>query len=168
MKKLIFLLGVLIAFPVFSQQKAVDDLFNQYALQDGFITVTVSKGALDLLAAIDQDKDLKALAGSINRIRILATEGSKGKSLNMDFYKEILPKIPVRDYTELVHVRSVEQNVIILVKEKDGIINDFLLVVGGEDNALISIQGNIDLKNLSKLSSTMPGSGLHHLEKADM
>lgn len=168
MKKLIFLLGVLLTLPVFSQQKAVDDLFNQFALQDGFITVTVSKEALNLLAAMDQDGDLKEMAGSIHRIRILATDGLKGKSLNMDFYNELLPKIPARDYKELLHVRSTDQNVIILVKEKEGIINDFLMLVGGEDNALISIQGNMDLKKLSQLSTTMPGSGLHHLEKADL
>jgi hypothetical protein len=89
------------------------------------------------------------------------------KHASIDFYKEILPGIPIKEYTELVHVRSLEQNVLILVKENKGIINDFLLVVGGEDNALISIQGNIDLKQLGKLSASMPGSGNHHLDKVN-
>jgi hypothetical protein len=168
MKKLVYLISFLIALPAFTQTKSVDDLFNKYALQDGFVTVTVSKGALNLLAAMDpEDKDLQTLAGGITNIRILATEKSKGQGSSMDFYKEILPGIPVKDYTELVHVRSLDQNVVILVKENKGIINDFLLVVGGEDNALISIQGNIDLKQLGKLSASMPGSGLHHLDKVN-
>jgi hypothetical protein len=168
MKKLFFLLAVLLSLPAFSQKNAVDDLFNQYALKDGFITVTVSKGALDLLAAMEQDEEFKEMASSIRRIRILATDGLKGKSLNMDFYKELLPNIPAGDYKELLHVRGADQNVIILVKEREGIINDFLMLVGGEDNALISIQGNMDMKKLGQLSSTLPGSGLHHLEKADL
>lgn len=168
MKKLIYLVSLIIAMPAFTQTKAVDDLFNQYALKDGFVTVTVSKGALNLLAAMDpEDKDLQTLTGGLTNIRILASEKSGSKGSTMDFYKELLPSIPLKDYTELVHIRSVDQNVVVLVKESNGIINDFLMVVGGEDNALISIQGNIDVKQLSKLSASMPGAHLHHLEKVD-
>lgn len=168
MKKLVYLISFLIALPAFAQTKSIDDLFNKYALQDGFVTVTVSKGALNLLAAMDtEDKELQTLAGGLNNIRILASEKSGSKGSAMDFYKELLPSIPLKDYTELVHVRSVDQNVVILVKESNGIINDLLMVVGGEDNAIISIQGNIDLKQLSKLSASMPGSGLHHLDKVN-
>jgi len=43
-----------------------------------------------------------------------------------------------------------------------------LLIAGGKnENALISIQGNIDLKNISKLSKSMQIQGLEHLEEID-
>ncbi len=164
MKNLVYIVLVMISLPVFGQSKAIDDLFNRYALKDGFVTVTVSKGALDILSAVDQDTDLKIPAKSISSIRILANEKTK-TGQNLDFYKELLPFVPKNEYTELIHVRSVDQNVVMLVKQRADVIQDFLMIVGGKDNALISIQGNMDLKELRKLSSTMPGSGLHHLEK---
>lgn len=164
MKNLVYILAMLVSLPLFGQSKAIDDLFNRYAMQDGFVTVTVSKGALEILSALDQDKDLKILANSVSSIRILANEKSKSGQV-IDFYKELLPSVPKNEYTELVHVRNVDQNVVMLVKQKADVIQDFLMIVGGKDNALISIQGNLDLNEIRKLSSTMPGSGLHHLEK---
>ena len=38
-----------------------------------------------------------------------------------------------------------------MVKQSNGMINELLMIVGGHDNALISITGRIDPKNLSKV-----------------
>lgn len=165
MRNLIFIICLMIAIPAFSQSKAVDDLFRKYATKDGFVTVTVSKGVLDFLATADQDPDLKELAGSLTAIRILTRETKNEGGTALDFYKELVPKISAKEYTELVHIRSAEQNLVILVKENKGIIKDLLLVAGGDDNALISIQGNFDLKKINKLSKSMPGNGMQHLDK---
>jgi len=164
MKNLVCIVLVMVSLPVFGQSRAIDDLFHRSALQDGIVIVTISKGALDILSAFDEDKDLKIPAKSISSIRILANEKSKTGQV-LDFYKDLLPSVQKNEYTELIHVRSVDRNVVMLVRQKADVIQDFLMIVGGRDNALISIQGNMDLMELRKLSSTMPLIGLHHLEK---
>ena len=65
-------------------------------------------------------------------------------------------------------IKEKDQDVKFLVHEKDGKITELLLIAGGKnDNVLISIQGDIDLKNISKLSKSMNISGLEHLEEID-
>ncbi|MEZ5197060.1 MAG: DUF4252 domain-containing protein [Bacteroidales bacterium] len=47
-------------------------------------------------------------------------------------------------------------------------IKELLMVVGGQDdNALISIQGDIDLKTISKLSKSMNIDGMENLEEIE-
>ena len=61
-----------------------------------------------------------------------------------------------------------DQDIKFLINEKDGKIIELLLIAGGVDeNALISIQGNIDLKTISKLSKSMQIDGLEHLQEID-
>ena len=66
-------------------------------------------------------------------------------------------------------VRDEGENVHFWVKDDCGnIINDLLLLVGGADDlVLLSFVGNIDLKKISKLASSVDIDGLEHLEKLD-
>ena len=51
-------------------------------------------------------------------------------------------------------------------REVNNKVAELLLVVGGTDgSALISIQGDIDMKNISKLGSAMNIEGMENLEK---
>ena len=56
-----------------------------------------------------------------------------------------------------------------MVMEQDGIIKELLVVAGGEgeDNALVIIRGNIDLKRLGKLSGTLDMDELAVLEELE-
>ncbi len=65
-------------------------------------------------------------------------------------------------------IKEKDQDVKFLINEKDGKIIELLLIAGGKDeNVLISIKGNINLKNISKLSKSMNINGLEHLEEID-
>jgi hypothetical protein len=47
-------------------------------------------------------------------------------------------------------------------------VTELLLVLGGKDEcALISIQGDIDMKNISKLAKSMNIEGMENLEKME-
>ena len=101
-------------------------------------------------------------------IKILASDSEFINENNLNFYEEIMNELPIDEYEELLVVKEKDQDVKFLVKEKNGIITELLLVVGGKDsNALISITGNIDLKHISKLASSMKGTGMEHLEKLE-
>jgi len=65
-------------------------------------------------------------------------------------------------------VKEKDQQVKFLVKENSqGRIAELLLITGGEDNVLICIQGDIDMKSLSKLSKNLNIGGMKSLEKMD-
>ena len=64
-------------------------------------------------------------------------------------------------------IKEKGQDVKFLVKEEQGRIIELLLISGGNDNAFISIEGNIDMKNLSKLSKSLNIQSLKPLENVN-
>ena len=55
------------------------------------------------------------------------------------------------DYKELVVVKEADQEVLVLAKEEDGKIRELLVLVGGEDNVLVSVEGNFTMDDLEAL-----------------
>ena len=160
MKKLTLIFSLLLlALPFYAQNKSIDELFDKYSGQDGFTSVNINGGLLTLASWMEDDKETKDLLKDLNHIRILTMEDNSLKNVN--FYKEIIASIPVKDYVELMTVKEKDQDIKFLVKQSDGYINELLMIVGGKDNALISIIGKIDPKNLSKVRGIMK-TGEHH------
>ncbi|UCG27139.1 MAG: DUF4252 domain-containing protein [Bacteroidales bacterium] len=166
MKKLgTYFVLFLISTVLTAQNTAIDKVFDKYAGQEGFTTVYISKKLFDLAAEIEhEDEEVNDVVSKLESIRILAVdECDKPEGIN--FYDEVMQSLPKDEYEELLTVKEKNQDVIFLIKEKDGIISELLLLVGGEDNALISIQGDIDINQVYKLSHTIRGSHMDHLQK---
>ena len=148
---------------IFAQHSAVDKLFEKYGGKDGFTTVSINKGMFEMLNDMDpEDEDLKVLA-QIEYVRVLAVEDEE-KITGLNFYDEIMKSLNVEEYEELMTVKQSDQDVKILVKQTGSIIQELLIVVGGEDNALVYIKGNIQLKDLSSLSDGFSMNGLEALK----
>lgn len=148
MKTIITLIFACFPLLAFSQNKAIDDLFNKYSGKEGITTVDINGGLLQLAAVLDSDKHSNDLVKSMNHVRILAVD-DKNSNQGINFYKEVISGIPVQEYKEMMTVKEKDQDVKFLVKEAGGKITELLMIVGGSDNALIFITGNIDPKDLS-------------------
>jgi hypothetical protein len=109
-----------------------------------------------------EDPEVEELVKNLARIRILASDGAAETGVN--FFEELKNDFPFGQFEELMTVHESDQDVRFLVKEIDGKISHLVLIVGGADNALISIEGLIDLKNIGKLSSGLGIEELGHLE----
>ena len=168
MKKVILNLFAFI-FPVMliAQNTPVDELFDKYSGKEGFTSVYITSYMFSMFTDIEtNDPEFDELMKNLKGIKILATDESYNGNAN--FYKEIIDKIPMSKYKELMVIKEKDQDVKFLINEKDGKIIELLLIAGGKDeNVLISIKGNIDLKNISKLSKSMNINGLEHLEEID-
>ncbi len=155
-----------------AQNTAADKLFDKYSGKDGFTTVFISKYMFDLFAQIDSNdedyKDFKDVTNKLNSIKILASE--EGAELGgINFYNEIMKNLPEKEYKELMVIKEKDQDLKFLIRENNGKISELLLVVGGTgENVLISIQGEIDLETISKLSKSMNIGGMENLDKIDM
>ena len=149
---------------IWAQKTAVDNLFDKYAYKDGFTTVFISKDMFRLFASIKgedapSEELMKAIAG-LKDIKILTSETP---NVNINFFNEIGNQIPFEEYTNLMVVKEEDQEIRMMIKEKNGAINEFLMLGGGEDNILISITGDIDLKSIIQLSQTI--DDLENLKK---
>ena len=169
MKKLM-LLWITMAIPAFLfAQSSADRIFEKYAGKEGLTTVVVNKGMFKMLSKIDEeDEDLQTLA-AIESVKILVVE-EDGVLEGVNFYDEVMEDLNTAEYEELMTVKESDQDVKILVKEKEGIIEELLVLTGGsksDDNAIIIIRGRIPLKDLHHLSGTMDIDHLEVLEELE-
>lgn len=167
MKKISIIIALII-FPFLSNaQDFVDQLIEKYQGQKGFTTVIVNKGLLDLAAAMDDDKDLEKMKGMIDNIRIIAMEDYLNTE-NINFYNEIISQVDVGLYQELMTVKESDNDVVFFVKYAGKDIDELLLIVGGsDDNAVISIKGKINIKEMASLSKSIHMNGLEHLSELE-
>jgi CO dehydrogenase/acetyl-CoA synthase gamma subunit (corrinoid Fe-S protein) len=165
MKKVITLLLVAL-FPLLAlaQNSAIDKVFKKYGDRDGFTVVTISKGLLKLVANLDDDRESQDFLGRVHQIKILAVEDHNS---DINLYDEVLSDLDKKDYEELMTVKSEGEEVLILAKKDGDILEELIILVGGkDDNALVYIAGRMNMKDLSKLSSSVniEGAGLSHLK----
>jgi hypothetical protein len=65
-------------------------------------------------------------------------------------------------------IKEKDENVRFLVREKDSKVVELLLLVGSPDESvMISIQGDIDMKNISKITKSLNIEGMENLEKIE-
>ena len=165
--KRIILSGVAIIFTlaVFGQKSAVDKVFDKYSGKDGYTTVYISSFMFKMLSQLDVDdpeyNEFKKATSGISSIKILTQDGSNSEA----FGKELLEMLPRDEYQEMMVVKDQEEEVLFLAREEGGKISEFLLIVsGGGEDALIAIQGDIDLESIASIASGLDMPGLENLE----
>ena len=153
MKKIAFLLSIaLLPMIAAAQNSQIDALFEKYSGRDGFTTVFVNPGMFKVISALEEaEGEMKGELGNIKRIRVLAQEDESENTSGINFMDEIRGA-EFGDYEELVIVKESDQEVMVLAREEGGKLSEFLVIVGGEDNVLVSIEGTFTMEDLESLS----------------
>ena len=154
-----------------AQNDAISRFFDKYAEDESFTQVTVTAKMFSLFADLDleneKDKELAEAVSQVKGLRVLSKDDISREEARA-LYKEALSKVPVKEYEELMSVRDSETNMKFLIKEKDGIVNELFMVMHGKDEfVLLSLVGEIDLKQISRLSKTIQVHGFEHLDKVE-
>lgn len=173
MKSLVIILLAIVGFGPFvnGQNDGISKYFDQYLEDERFTAVYVSSKLFQMVSRLDlqaiddiDDKEAKIameVLSQLKGLRVLTTEVTP-----QTFYKEALQRLKVDDYEVLLTVRDEDENVRIWVKDEGEVINELLLLVGGNDEfVLLSLIGNIDLNKISTLSKTLDIEGIEHLDK---
>ncbi|MEN0003263.1 MAG: DUF4252 domain-containing protein [Bacteroidota bacterium] len=162
--KLMALCGVLLVSftQAQAQANAIDKYFSQYVDDERFTVVYVSSKMFQLFDRLDvggldmdeeESKIVKNIAKDLRGLRILSADED-----GLALYKEAKSKISTQEYEVLMTVRTNDgENVDFLIKDNDNIIEELLLLVGGEDDefALLSFVGRLDLNSIVKLANSM-------------
>ena len=158
MKRLLILAILLVPMLGFAQSNPVDKLFEKYANKQGFTTVRISGALLSFASKFEEsDNPESRLLSGLKGVRILSVDDDKLNS-ELDFYKELEKDgfFKNHDYEVLMEVTEADEVVRFYGKSTgDGKLSELLLVVGGDDNALISIQGVIDPENIGKITGAL-------------
>lgn len=175
MKKLILKIAstFMLIFPVIGfAQSPADELFDKYSGQDGYTSVYITQSMFDLFADIDneeKEEQFSDLVKDLKCIKILSLENDSSENpKKVNFYDELMDDFPKQKYEELMIVKKNGQDIKFLVWKDGKMIKELLMIIGGiDENALISIQGDINLKTISKLSQTMDIEGMENLEEIE-
>jgi hypothetical protein len=156
MKRIVLLL-IAVAFPAFimAQNSAVDKLFNKYKGKEGVTTVQISPEIFQIMKAMEvediEEHDIPF--DKISSVKILTIEDGEGFE-GVNFYKEIQNELDVNDFAEIMTVDDGGETVRMWMKADQGNVHEFLLIVGGDDNVLIYVTGNFNMKDLEGLAES--------------
>ena len=153
-----------------AQGDAISKFFNKYQNDESFTQVTVSSKMFSLFTNMEvknpEDQEVLNAISKLKGLRVLAKEETRD---SRELYKEALSLVPAKEYEELMSVRDKDKDMKFFIKEgKPGIINELVMVAGGNEEFMVmSLFGEIDLKQISKIGSKMDIDGLQHLRKMD-
>jgi hypothetical protein len=125
----------------------VDDLFDKYKNQQGILSMELTSNLLNFFV---EDEGLKGMKmGALTLLTVEDDEQWQG----VNFYDELKGKIDFSDYEELMRVHEKDQDVIMLALPDGDVIQEFLVIVGGDDNAIIRFTGQFGKDELDKLKN---------------
>ncbi len=169
MKRIILALGLAVMAQVAFAQDAITKFFTKYQSDESFSQVTVSSKMFNLFTNLEadtpEDKEVLDAISKLKGLRILAKDNARDARM---LYKEAFSLVPQKDYEELLSVRDKDNDMKFLIKENGGKISELLMIRGGNENFMVmSLFGEIDLKQISRIGKKMNVSGLEHLQKMD-
>lgn len=159
MKRLLLILVLLIPIFAMAQDNSpIDKLFNKYANKDGFSTVNISGKLLSFASSMDSSNSKEAaMLEKISGIRILSVE-NKDLNKGLNFYKELEADGFFKNNTYESLMEVTEKNEILRFYGRSGEkgkLSELLLVIGGDENTLISIRGVIDPNDIAKITGSL-------------
>ena len=69
-----------------------------------------------------------------------------------NFYNLVVKDLDLKQYEEFMQVKSSGEAVKMLVRTEGDMFKEFILIVGGKDNALIQIKGNMTFKEAKEFA----------------
>jgi len=172
--KTLFLTAAFLGLSIgLNAQSIMDKLFDKYSGSEGYTSVYISKYMFDMFRSEDSpeqkgEEEMNQIISRLSGIKILVTDDDPATPAPVNLYNEIMKAIPSSPYKEIMAIKEKNQDIKFFVRENGPKVAELLMVIGGSDeNVLISIQGDIDMKNISKLAKSMNIEGMENLEKID-
>ncbi len=164
-------LSILVAFIITPMFVWAQGVFDSYEDEKDVTSVVVTKNMFKLLAKIEIEsddpevKDYMEMVNSLNNIKVFITEDkSIGARMKADVQKYVSSSSGLE---ELMRVKDDGKNVKFYSKQgsDENHVSELLMFLDGEmdgkeGTVIMSITGNIDLKQISKLTKELnvPGS----------
>jgi hypothetical protein len=168
MKHIIASVILLMIISSANAQDAITKFFTKYQDDESFSQVTISSKMFNLFTKMDaesaEDKEVLDAISKLKGLRILGKQDARNAR---ELYKEAFTLIPVKEYEELMSVRDKDKDMKFYIKETSkGTISELLMVMGGNTEFMVlSLFGEIDLKQVSRIGKKMDVKGLENLEK---
>ena len=159
---------MLICSTLIAQSSGIDRYYEEYKQDDHFTTITVSSKMFSLFVNFEIDDPAeKGIVNTISKLKGLKMLIGKELENAKYTYKDVVAK-PNVDMEELLAVKESDKEFRFFITESEGKITE-LLMVGYEELQvlMISIVGDINLKEIAALSKKMDIEGFEHIKNVD-
>jgi hypothetical protein len=168
MKQLLAAVVLIVVAVEANAQDAISKFFSKYQNDESFSQVNISSRMFGLFTKMEaddpEDKEVLDAISKLKGLKIIAKDDARNAR---DLYKEAFAAIP-KDYEELMTVRDKDKDMKFMIKESGGKISELLMVMGGNQQFMVmSLFGEIDLKQVSRIGRKMDVQGLEHLQRID-
>ncbi|MEX2233294.1 MAG: DUF4252 domain-containing protein [Cyclobacteriaceae bacterium] len=168
MKKIVAIVVLMSTVNAANSQDVISKFFTKYQDDETFTNVNISSKMFGLFTEMDaetpEDKEVLEAISKLKGLKILAKQNARN---SRELYKEALGLIP-KNFEELMSVRDKDKDVKFMIDENGGKISEMLMVVGGNEEFMImSLFGEIDLKQISRIGTKMNIKGLENLHNID-
>lgn len=166
-KGLLIIATCLLSVSLMAQGTVVNKYFNELADNDAYTKVSVSSKMFSLFTELEAGSEAeKEFLQAISKLKGLKIIVADSVPESKKMYSRALADVQGAGYEELMSVQDAGENLKFSIKENGGKIEELLMVAGGGKKfVLLSLYGEIDLKNISKIARSMNVDGLKELEK---
>lgn len=168
MKKTLLIIGIaFLSMTVMAQGTVVTKYFDQLEDNEDYTKVSVSQKMFsmftELEAGSEAEKEFLEAVSKLKGMKVIMADSVADAS---KIYKQAVADVDKAGYEELMSVKDAEENMKFSIKEKDGIIEELIMVAGGNKGfVMLSLYGEIDLNNISKIAQEMRIEGMERLGK---
>jgi hypothetical protein len=166
-KSMLVMVMVVMVAVANAQSTVISKFFSKYDGDESFSQVTISGKMFSMMANLDGDTpEAKSLISAISKIKGLKILKKSEARNSRELYKEAMAMIPTGEFEELMTVRDKDKDMKFFTKEAGGKISELVMVMGGNDEFLVmSLFGEIDLKEMGKIGKSVNIDGLQNLDK---
>jgi len=149
MMKKIFLSILLISAPLllFAQSPSMRHMFRSYDPGREVKRIHIPAILTNFASWFVDDDDARYMLKNIKSVYVLASEDS-GFSKESDFPSKIAMRLKRRNFEEMMAVNSDGDKINILMREKTRKINEFVITVDGEEDAVVYVRTKVALGEL--------------------
>lgn len=171
MKRGILLItGLCLTILTFAQDSAIDKYFSEYNNDDSFTKIEIAGKMFQLFAEVEAtNADEQALLNTMSKLKSLKILFADSVPDSKTFYRNALKK-PSAEFDVLMTFKDNTEDFTFLIKEKNGIIKELLLMISGpKEFCILDLVGEIKLSEIASLAEVMNIDGFEHfkhLEKA--
>lgn len=170
MKQIGVTLFALILTGVAFSQNIIDKHFESYKAQENFTTVHVTSKAFELSAYLEfetENEDLEDFRKFLTTVKSFDMIAGREVENTARKYNSALRKVQTT-HEELMHIDEEDGQFTFLIDEYNGIVKELVMVGSGDNNLVIfSLTGEMDINQLSKMSSMMRANDNVQLRKLD-
>ncbi len=169
MKKLVLVaVAVVVTFGAVAQGTVINKYFDQLGDNEDFVKVSISSKMFSLFTELEagseeEEEFLKAVS-KLKGMKMVVGDSVPKEAGRL--YSQAIKDVDSEGFDELMTVKDAEENFKFSIKEDGGKISELVMIAGGKEKFVImSLYGEIDLKNISKIARSMKVEGFKHLQE---